>query len=325
MKRSVLFALAIASTASSGVAQPNWSVPVQGSYNVGYRRVDSAGLVVHIWYPAAIPGRPMKFREYVAPRVDVLTSFFRSAGISDSTVARLLETTMRATDHATPRRETFPVVLIAQGNEQDAADQATLSEFIASHGFVVITTPSPTLRTPLEREDQIGAIAELQGTELREAMDRVPADISFDKTRIGIVGHSFGARAALLLAMRDSSIHALVSLDGGIGTATGVEAMRAAPSFRGNVQLPPLLHLYERLDAFMTPDFGLIRSLQFRSVDTVETRGMRHTHFTTYGAAAGALPEIGAATRADSMTGGSVVAMYQTVLAFLRAQAQPAR
>lgn len=320
VKRLLILALGVASSASSGAAQADWSLPVPGAYSVGYRRVESAGLPIHIWYPAATPGTALKFRDYVAPKVDALASFLSGAGITDSTITSLLRTTMRATNNPTPRPERFPVVLIAQGNGQDAADQAVLSEHIASHGFVVISTPSPTLRTPLEREDQIGTIADLQGTELRAAADRIPADIGADKTSIGIVGHSFGARAALLLAMRDTSIVAVVSLDGGIGTATGMTSMRAAPSFRADTPLPPLLHLFERLDAFMSPDFGFIRSLGFRAVDTVATRGMRHTHFTTYGAMVAALPEIGSVTRADSSTAGSFVAMCQRVVIFLRSR-----
>lgn len=259
----------------------------------------------------------VKFRDYVTPGIDALTKFLRGAGIHDSTIARLLSTPMRATLNPVPRRESFPVVLVAQGNAQDAADQAPLCEFIASFGFVVVTTPSPMIRTPLASENEIGSVADQQGSELRAAIDRIPRDIHVNKGRIGVVGHSFGARAALLLAMRDSAIRAIVSLDGGIGTSTAIPQMNAAPSFRAGAPLPPLLHFYEKLDAFMTPDFSFIRSLRFRSIDTVETRGMHHTHFTVYGAAAGALPEIASLTHADSSTSGSVAAMYERVVGFL--------
>jgi pimeloyl-ACP methyl ester carboxylesterase len=40
-----------------------------------------------------------------------------------------------------------------------------------------------------------------------------------DGTRVFVLAHSFGARAALLFAMHDPSVAGLVSLDGGIGTA----------------------------------------------------------------------------------------------------------
>jgi pimeloyl-ACP methyl ester carboxylesterase len=50
--------------------------------------------------------------------------------------------------------------------------------------------------------------------------------------RMGVVGHSFGARAALLLAMLDPQVAAVVSLDGGIGTASGRASLEALPIYR---------------------------------------------------------------------------------------------
>jgi dienelactone hydrolase len=211
----------------------------------------------------------------------------------------------------------FPVVLVAQGNGGDVIDQVVLCEHLASHGLVVATTPSPTLETPLESEEQVGALAERQASDLLAAAaivaDRLPADLR----RIGIVGHSFGARAALLIAMREPRVEALVSLDGGIGTATGVESFRAAPSFDAEVTLPPLLHFFERLDSFMEPDFALLESLDFRELKLEPTEGMHHVHFTTYGFASGAFPEIASVTHATPETKHSVLAVQERTASFL--------
>jgi dienelactone hydrolase len=210
-----------------------------------------------------------------------------------------------------------PLILVAHGNGQNAIDQVVLCEFLASHGYVVAATPSPMLRTPLEREDQVGELAEIQATELARAASRVAAVLSVDTTRIGVIGHSFGARAALLLAMRDSSIRAVVSLDGGIGTATAQEAFRLAPSFREDARLPPVLHFYETLDPFMKPDFTLLERLDTRGLTLEPTRGMHHTHFTTYGFAAALFPDIARVTQATGETDRGVVAMAKKTRAFL--------
>jgi dienelactone hydrolase len=138
-----------------------------------------------------------------------------------------------------------------------------------------------------------------------------------DTSRIGVIGHSFGARAALLLAMKDSTIQAVVSLDGGIGTATAREAFRQAPSFREDARLPPVLHFFETLDPFMKPDFTLLESLHIRELTLQPTRGMHHTHFTTYGFAAAVFPDIARVTRATKETGGGVVAVANGTLALL--------
>ena len=60
--------------------------------------------------------------------------------------------------------------------------------------------------------------------------------------RIGVVAHSFGARGALLLSMRDPRVAALVSLDGGIGTATGRASFEVLPSYHAGAATAPILH-----------------------------------------------------------------------------------
>jgi dienelactone hydrolase len=209
-------------------------------------------------------------------------------------------------------------VLVAHGNAQDVADQVVLCEHLASLGFVVAATPSPMLRTPMKREDEVGALAEVQASDLAAAIGAVAAVASADTQRIGVVGHSFGARAALLLAMREPRIRAIVSLDGGIGTATALEPFRRAPSFRPDAALPPLLHFSEELDSFMTPDFGLLRALRVAELVLEPTKDMRHVHFTTWGFAMAIFPELARATRSTAGTPSAVRAVHERAAAFLR-------
>jgi len=206
---------------------------------------------------------------------------------------------------------------VAQGNGQDVADQVVLCEFLASHGYVVATTPSPMRRIPLEHEEQIAPLAEFQATELASAAIKIRALLPVDTTRIGVIGHSFGARAALLLAMRNPRVRGLVSLDGGIGTSTGVQLFRAAPSFHADAKLPATLHFYETLSTFMQPDFTLLESLHTERLRLERTSGMHHIHFTTYGFAAAAFPEVARVTHATKETRGNVTQVARETLAFL--------
>jgi pimeloyl-ACP methyl ester carboxylesterase len=106
------------------------------------------------------------------------------------------------------------------------------------------------------------------------------------------VGHSFGARGALLYDMRERRVAALVSLDGGIGTATGRAGFEAAPSFRAGSARAPILHFYQPLDKFMTPDFGLLRSHDSAERWLVRVPGLHHHQFTSLGAASMAFPQL---------------------------------
>lgn len=224
---------------------------------------------------------------------------------------------MFATREGAPARTAFPLVLVAQGNGQDAADQAVLAEYIASHGYIVASVPSPMIRQPMTDQSQIGSFAEAQADALEAAMARIPRMLAIRKGRIGVIGHSFGARPALLLAMRRPSIRALVSLDGGIGTATGASEMKAAPSFRARAELPATLHIYEKLDAFMKPDLAFLHGLRIRSLRLEATEDMHHVHFTTYGFAAATIPEFAKLTNAGPGIEGSIRKMAQDVLRFL--------
>jgi dienelactone hydrolase len=295
-----------------------WSGLSPGPHAVGYRRLADSALTVHIWYPAKRGGVSLTFGAYLgADSVDV-RSFMAHTGVDTPTVDQLLRARLIGVPGATREGPRAPLVLIAHGNGQDVADQVVLCEYLASNGYVVAATPSPLRRVPLEREDQVGERAELQATELASAIARVAAILPVDTTRIAVIGHSFGARPALLLAMRDPHVRAIVSLDGGIGTATAQESFRAAPSFHASVKLPPLLHFYETIDAFMKPDFTLLESLQTVKLTLQPTQGMHHTHFTTYGFAAGVYPAIAKVTQATPETRASVVAVAKQTLAFLK-------
>lgn len=303
-----------------------WAGLEPGQHGVGFRRLETVRGTAFAWYPVAAPGvgDPLTFRDYAGDASDDLAAFLASTGIPSGTIDQLFGSRLFA--HAAPRPgdRAYPVVVVAQGNGQTAIDQVVLCEYLASRGFVVVTTPSPMRETPLEREDQVGEFAEWQARDLAAAIDAVANSIPVDTRRIGVVGHSFGARAGLLLAMQDARVAAIVSLDGGIGTATAVAAFRQAPSFDPEARLPPILHFYERLDAFMAPDFGMLESLHVDELDLEPTEGMHHIHFTTYGFASAAFPELATATHADANTAGGVVAVAHRAGEFLLDRLAPA-
>jgi dienelactone hydrolase len=294
-----------------------WGGLTPGPYRVGYRRLAAGGGVVHTWYPTSATGNALRFRDYLGDAASRLASFLAQAGATSSTIESLFASPLYAIASPRPIDSPFPLVLIAQGNGQDVADQVILCEYLASQGFVVAATPSPMLRSPLEREDQVGAFAETQAAELAAAIVAVAAVLPVDQQHLGVVGHSFGARAAVLLAMQDRRIRAIVSLDGGIGTATAVEPFRRAPSFRADAALPPLLHFFEELDAFMTPDFGMLRSLHTAELLLVPTEAMHHVHFTTYGFAVALFPDLARATHATPATVRAVVSVEERTATFL--------
>ena len=321
--RSLLIALLtlpVARPMCQTAAPPLWNGLTPGQFDVGFRQLEGRTRV-DVWYPSADTGRRMVYRDYVGSATDGLAAFLRNTGIGSATVDSFINSPLRAVGNGQPLKGSFPLVLLAHGNQQDAADQAILAEFLASNGFVVASTPSPMLRTPMERQSQLADFAEMQAADLRAAVTTVATVVPADTSRLFLVSHSFGARSALLFAMQNRRVRGMVSLDGGIGTGTGITELRTARSFRAEARVPPLLHVYEELDAVMKPDFTFLRSLRADTL-ILEQAAIHHVHFTTFGFAAVVFPEVAKVTRASPETAIEVRKITAGVLRFLQAQSR---
>ncbi len=290
---------------------------------------------IALWYPAAASGRRLTYRDYVLlaaietsqgspaepPPRDAIgdwKSFLASAGVTSKQADAFLATPMHAFRDAVPAPGRFPLVLIAQGNGQSAHDQAFLAELLAEKGYAVATTPSQArIGGPMQSEQEIPAQAEAQAADLAFARNALRGKPQVRPGPYAVVGHSFGARSALLLAMRDSEVAALVSLDGGIGGRAGKGMIEKAAGFDRANATAPILHLYEEGDRFMVPDLELLRSLNRCDRWLVRVEGMRHVHFTSTGIMVRVLPPLAAATSADSRTASAWNAAAGSTVSFL--------
>jgi dienelactone hydrolase len=321
--------------------------PTAGPFPVGFTHLAIADssrptpsgvprtLDIGIWYPSqASGGSHLTYRDYflltpppqdsIAPanaarrELAGFAAFLASRGADSAAVARWLDAPMLASSNPKAAAGSFPLILVAQGNEQTIHDQAPLCEYLASHGLVVGSVPSPMrISGPLTDEAHSGARAQEQAQDLTTVLTILARRPGADPARVGVVGHSFGARAALLLAMHDRRIGALVSLDGGIGTATGRSSLEHAPWFDAPAARAPILHLYERLDPFMAPDFGLLRSLGWSDRWLVEVPAMHHHQFASLGAVGTTQPALAPALGGSDRTAAAYVAVVETTLGFL--------
>lgn len=291
-----------------------------------------------IWFPAAaVPRGAMTYADYAdladdevpgeAPPVgagaaDARREFLVSHGLADSVARAWFAAPMLAVRGARPAAGRHRVVLIAQGNGETVADQSVLAEFLASHGFVVATCPSQARRTGEPSEtDHVAAAARDQADDLTLMRAALAGRAGADADRVAIVAHSFGARSALYEAMRDPHVDRLVSLDGGIGTATAREVFERDPAFRPAAARIPVLHFYETLDAPMTPDWVTLRKLETADVWIARTDDLHHHHFTDLGAACARWPQIAQSTIGTARTGDAYASVLAWTLAFLETPA----
>ena len=294
---------------------------------------------IAVWYPAAkTSGAPMTYRDYflltasetdpeaapgeadIRKAVEGFESFLASADVTKSDAERLLAAPMRAVRNAAPAAERFPLVVIAQGNGASAHDQAFLAEYLAGHGYVVATSPSPTrLSGPMKGEEDIAPKAEEQAADILLTIEALQKSPSVRPGAVALAGHSFGARSALLAAMSRRDVAALVSLDGGIGTKTGAGNLMRSRLFDAKKMSAPLLHFYEESDPFMAPDFALLRGLGPGERFVVKVPDVHHIHFTSIGTLISVAPSLAKATSAGDGTRRNIEAVWRSTLSFLDA------
>ena len=180
-----------------------------------------------IWYPAIGTGGAMNYRDYVTT-VATEEEFSRMPDqvrrATDALVdprgpqvQRELLSPVRALRDAPERPGKFPVVIYAPSNSAYAIENADLCEVLASHGYVVIATPSLGPRSRTMTADLEGA--EAQAADIGFLVGYAHTLPQADAHRIAVVGHSWGSLASVLAAARDDRIRALVTLDGSLRAA----------------------------------------------------------------------------------------------------------
>ena len=160
----------------------------------------------------------------------------------DTTAARAaLGFPLRACEEAAAERGRHPLVLLSVGRDDSPAMHALLGEELGSRGWAVFATGGLGSReramefrtTDIEAQlEDLAAVASLA-----ESLDFV------DPSRPAVVGYSFGGGVALLYSMTDTTVSAVVSLDGSIGFADRVPTYVELPEWRPERALAPVLHL----------------------------------------------------------------------------------
>jgi len=338
-------------TAVTRTSPPIWAGLTPGAYAVGFKswlinppalefkNSSQHPIQMSVWYPAQDGGTPLRYSDYVLLSLSEKSAValtpeqreagvaefmkdLRMGGVSQEHIHALADAAMYAKLGAPPlTTKKFPLVYIAQGNMQTASAQAVLAEYLASHGYVVATTPSITRETSeMHSDSDVGPKSAEQMDDIVIAVATMHDWPNVDASvPVALVGHSFGARGALMYATHYPT-SALVSLEGGIGMATAVRSMLDSPVLNLNAQLPPVLHFYELNDPRVITDFRLLRSIRTPDLQLVQMKSMRHAHFSTDGFGAAMLPDVAALTKAAPGLRDDVVAYAEQTLAFIDKQ-----
>ncbi len=214
-----------------------WGGLEAGPYQPGFRLVETSDatrsfpsddgpgavgrpLRVYVWHPAARPsGERMRLDDYI----DLALEDFRtpllpvplSKGLDPSVLERLRAADAGAFRDAAAAPGKFPLLVLGQGLYYESPlSHFVLCEFLASHGYVVATSPLIGTRYRLVNIDVEDVETEVRDMEsVLAAARRLPFA---DPDALGAVGYDLGGMAGLLLAMRHPEIRAYLSLDSAI-------------------------------------------------------------------------------------------------------------
>ncbi len=229
-----------------------------------------------IWYPAQkTDGQiPMVYGEYAFPypnnsdffgvistlqnrEIQAVGFVFRGDQAALQSVMDLSVTAVRDAPHQDGE---FPLIVYHTGIVSGYCQNATMCEYLASHGFIVATThalgtngvnvmPEPRDIESLIRDKEF-AVAQLRDYPW------------LNHSSTGLLGYSVGAVGALVHRMRNADIDAVACMGGNYLTTDGAALVAENPSYNAVTMHVPLLQLYT---AGEDTDLALMDSLVYSS------------------------------------------------------------
>ena len=188
-------------------------------------RQGSRPLQTLIWYPAVPSGiKSMTVGDYVA-LADTEISFTAADQEHNKWRRRFkssFDIPLWAVRDAQPVEGHYPVIIYAPSDSSMAWENADLCEYLASHGYVVLASPSMGASTRDMTDDVAG-------------IDTQALDISFlvsyaarlpdtDSSKVALVSFSWGGISSLFAAARDPRIQVLAEMDGSMRYYPGLVA-----------------------------------------------------------------------------------------------------
>lgn len=259
------------------------SSPEKSSARMGPRPLQTL-----VWYPASgSHGKPMTVGAYTD-----LANTEISFGVTGrdnkwaSMLAALSGVTLWAVPDARLAKGRFPVVIYAPSQSSVSWENADLCEYLASHGYVVLASPSLGASTRDMDDDLNDVDAQAKDISFLISYARTLPDA--DLSEVAVAGWSWGGISNLFAAARDRRIDALVALDGSMRYYPGL--VKKAGDVHPDRMILPLLFFtqgeitLEDIDrAYSADNFGpsVLNAWTHGDLLTVHMLGMAHPEFSS--------------------------------------------
>ena len=258
---------------------------------------DLAGrpLRVTVWYPADRQRTAaMHYGEYVHVPGPVafadLDSILekRDRAIAELSVGKgrlsdLFATVVAAHPDAHPAEGHFPLVLYVGGLNADSTSNTVLAEYLASWGYVFAAIPllGPTDEQPMQARTSPDLERTVRDLEFAWSLLRDVREV--DGRRLAVIGHSLGGIEAVLFAMRNADVSAVVGLDGTYGFAGATSVLTGFYDYTPQRMRAAFLDL-RRPDGDQggAVDLSAVKSFRHSERTLVALKGMHHSDFGSF-------------------------------------------
>ncbi|TMM57158.1 tetratricopeptide repeat protein [Maribacter algarum] len=258
---------------------------------------------ISIWYPAELENStpaPLAVLDYLEilkeeeesknlPN-ELLLDWFPDLGDTPQNRAHLSEK-VNALSDADFLEGKFPVVVYAPSYQASSIENFALFEFLASNGFVVISSPSRGTETRWF-EGGTTKDMETQSRDVEFLLKEIYKYQYIDYDRIALMGFSFGGLSNAITVMKNKNISALVSLDG--TERYNYTVLEKSPYFDLDWLNIPYIHFAQKdipeevltndkIPAELNYKFQLYDSLNYTNAYSYKFHDLTHSHFGTVG------------------------------------------
>ncbi|MGZ5220788.1 MAG: hypothetical protein ACXWC7_11935 [Chitinophagaceae bacterium] len=279
---------------------------------------------INIWYPSRGDTKNLSFADYVKlagkeldtspanrnPEQKGIDKYFEwpaSAGADKKQFKSFLDDRIPMLAHQDAKwlNKKYPLVMLIHGF---AADYAYLAEWLAGNGYIVMHVP--VKGTTAYELDYEGRGLESQVNDYEFALKLVKNEFSIVAEKAAVVGFSFGGQSAVALSLRNKNIKAIISLDGGIGSAFGAQLLSRQAYYTSSGITTSILHMYNPGDNYT--DLAWFDKPGNTNRFLVAMKNMQHGHFTSFGLLNKVIPGIMGNSVPDPGNG------YETVMLLVK-------
>ncbi|WP_299604439.1 CocE/NonD family hydrolase [uncultured Aquimarina sp.] len=198
---------------------------------------------------------------------------------------------VKAVYNAPMLKEKFPVIVYASSYEATSIENFALFEYLASHGYVVISNPSRGAITK-ELEGATPRAAEAQSRDTEFILKEVHKFGNVATDKIALMGYSFGGLSNVITSMKNSNVKALVSLDG--SERYNYKVLEKSPYFDikrfdipyihfAQKDIPQEVMISDKIPSELNYQFKLYDSLLYSESHSFKFHDLTHSYFSSFG------------------------------------------